>query len=88
MSPPTLQRGRKHLVDVRGSGLRQDHETVILKGGRAVPEVRVVGKRYVSPELLQVQLDVPPKTKTGDYTLRLVAPDGVRSNIVAFKIVK
>jgi len=88
MSPPNLHRSGKVLVDVRGSGLREDHQVIILKGGRTAPEVTVLRHKYVSPELLQVLLEVPPKTKTGDYTLRLLAPGGNRSNILAFKIVK
>jgi hypothetical protein len=83
-----VQRRPNVLVDVRGSGLRPDHNAVIFRNDRVVEDVRVVRHKYASQELIQLLLQLDPTAATGDYTLSLVAPDGSRSNTVVFKVVR
>jgi hypothetical protein len=86
LSPPSLQRRANVLVDVRGSGLRPDHRPLILRKGRPADSPRVTRQKHVGPELIQLVLEMNDKTPTGEYTLLLVGPDGVRSNAVVFQV--
>jgi serine/threonine protein kinase len=87
VSPPTLKRGGKpQLVDVRGQGLRSDHQAEIAQRSGVVVGVRVVGSRYVSEGLFQVLIAVDAEARPGVYDLVLVDGAGQRTNRVSIQL--
>jgi serine/threonine-protein kinase len=71
LSPPTLKRGARTLVDVRGTGLRPDMRATFRRGRSDAEGLRVVGKRFVDPTLLQLFIEVDAAEATGGHSLLL-----------------
>jgi len=86
LSPPNMQRRPSFLVDVRGTGLRADHQAVVLRGGSPAPGFQIVRQRYRDPELLQLLLKIDETAPKGDYTLVVRDPSGTSSNAIPFKL--
>lgn len=86
LSPPTLRRGARQLVDVRGSGLTPNHNPMLLKG-KAIPAgLTVTGARYVNDGLLQVFVQVDAAAPAGAYSMVLVDAQGVSTNPLRFDV--
>ncbi len=88
LTPPTLSRRPRVLVDVHGGWFRADHRPLILRKGQPVGSPKVARQKLVSSEVIQLLLTMDDKTDTGEYSLLLVGQDGVRSNAVIFEITK
>jgi hypothetical protein len=88
VSPPLLHRGANVLVDVRGVGLRSDHQARITRPREAIRGVEVMRQRYVGPALVQVLLHVDAGAPTGGYFLSLVDGAGNATNARPFEIGK
>ncbi len=85
VSPPTLRRGGRTLVDVRGTGLRADLVPALLKGRTPADGIRVLSQRFANPTLIQVFFEVDAGASTGSYTLSLGDAAG-ESNAVRFEV--
>jgi eukaryotic-like serine/threonine-protein kinase len=85
LSPPTLKRGGRTLVDVRGTGLRADLLPALLKGRTPADGIRVLSQRFANPTLIQVFFEVDAGASTGSYTLSLGDAAG-ESNAVRFEV--
>jgi hypothetical protein len=88
LTPPTLARRPRVLVDVHGGWFRADHRALILRKGQPVRSPRVARQKLVSSEVIQLLLTMDDKTDTGEYSLLLVGQDGVRSNAILFQLTK
>jgi hypothetical protein len=86
LSPPNMQARPSFLVDVRGTGLRQEHRAVVLRGGSPAPGFEIVRQRYRNPELLQLLLKIDASTPKGDYVLAVRDAGGALSNPISFKL--
>jgi hypothetical protein len=71
VSPPTLKRGGRTLVDVRGTSLRAGLLPALLKGRSAAEGIRVLSQRFVNPTLVQIFFEVDADAPTGSYTMSL-----------------
>jgi serine/threonine protein kinase len=85
VSPPTLKRGGRTLVDLRGTGLRSGLLPGLLKGRAPAEGIRVLSQRFVNPTLIQVFFEVDADAATGSYTLSLGDGAG-ESNGVRFEV--
>jgi hypothetical protein len=86
LSPPTLRRGGRQLVDVRGSGLTPNHNPTLLKGKAIVAGLTVTGARFVNEGLLQVFIQVDAAVPTGAYVLLLTDGEGRQTNALRFDV--
>jgi hypothetical protein len=71
VSPPSLRRGQRTLVDVRGQNLYAGLSAALLRGGRPAEGVRVVQQRFVNSTLLQVFIEVDAQAASGGYAVLL-----------------
>lgn len=86
LSPPTLRRGARQLLDVRGTGITPGHNPMLLKG-KAIPAgLTVTGARYVNDTLLQVFVQVDAATPAGAYSMVLVDGQGLSTNALRFDV--
>jgi len=88
LTPPTLARRPRVLVDVHGGWFRADHRALILRKGQPVGSPKVARQKLASSEVIQLLLTMDDKTETGEYSLVLVGQDGVRSNAIVFQVTK
>ena len=88
MAPPTVRRGQRQLVDVRGEHLRADLQARFQHKGRAAAGVEVARQKAADPGLLQMLLVIGPDTPTGSYSLSFVDAQGRASNAVLFEVVQ
>lgn len=87
VSPPTLRRGQKTLVDVRGQGLYKGLGAALLRGGRPADGLRAREHRFVSASLVQVFIEVDAGAAAGSYDL--ILSDGTSvTNAVRFDVAK
>jgi serine/threonine protein kinase len=81
VSPPVLKRGARTLVDVRGTGLRNNMQVTLFKGRAFADGLRIVGRRYVNPTLIQVFIETEPGLASGTYALTLGDDQGSTNNL-------
>jgi hypothetical protein len=86
LSPPTLRRGAKQLVDVRGTGLTASHNPTLSKGKAAAPGLTVTGLRYVNESLVQVFIEVAADAPAGAYAIILTDGQGESTNPLRFDV--
>ncbi len=87
VSPPSLRRGQRTLVDVRGQNLYSGLAALLLRGGRAAEGIRVVQQRFVNPTLLQVFIEVDAEAAPGSYAV-LLSDGQTVTNAVRFDVAK
>lgn len=87
VSPPTLRRGQRTLVDVRGQNLYAGQGAALLRNGRPAEGVRVVGQRFVNATLVQVFVEVDAQAAPGPYSVLLSDGQNV-TNAVRFDVAK
>jgi hypothetical protein len=76
-----LKRGARTLVDVRGTGLRNNMQVTLFKGRAFADGLRIVGRRYVNPTLIQVFIETEPGLASGTYALTLGDDQGSTNNL-------
>jgi hypothetical protein len=87
VSPPTLRRGARTLVDVRGTGLRPGMQASLVKGRAAAEGLVVVNQRFVNATLIQVFLEVQSGAPPGAYSVSLADGQG-STNPARFEVAK
>jgi hypothetical protein len=87
VSPPSLRRGQRTLVDVRGQNLYAGQGAALLRNGRPAEGVRVLQQRFVNPTLVQVFIEVDAQATPGAYSLLLSDGQNV-TNAVRFDVAK
>ncbi len=86
LSPPTLRRGVKQLVDIRGSGLTANHNPTLSKGKAAASGLSVTGLRYVNESLIQVFIQVAADAPAGAYAIVLTDARAESTNSLRFDV--
>ncbi len=86
LSPPTLRRGAKQLVDVRGTGLTANHNPTLSKGKAAPSGLTVTGLRYVNETLIQIFIQVAADAPAGAYAVLLTDARGQSTNPLRFDV--
>jgi serine/threonine-protein kinase len=87
VSPPSLRRGQRTLVDVRGQNLYAGQGAALLRNGRPAEGVRVLQQRFVNPTLVQVFIEVDAQAAPGPYSLLLSDGQNV-TNAARFDVAK
>jgi len=87
ISPPSLRRGQRTLVDVRGQNLYAGQGAALLRNGRPAEAARVLQQRFVNPTLVQVFIEVDAQATPGPYSLLLSDGQNV-TNAVRFDVAK
>jgi hypothetical protein len=88
VSPLMVKRGITTMLDVRGTGLRADHQARIVKLKEAVTGVSVVRQKWVDPTLIKVLVNIDVGATAGAYAVGLVDGQGTQTNALTFSVSK
>lgn len=88
VSPLTVSRGGKALLDVRGTSLRTTHRVQIVPLKKAPAGITVVRQKLVSDVLITVLLDLTRDVSPGEYGVVVEEVQGGRSNTLVFTVAK
>jgi hypothetical protein len=88
LSPVTVRRPGKVLLDLRGSGFHADLRARVV-ALRAAPRGLVVARqKWVSPGLITVLLELEDAATPGEYAIALEDVSGARSKPLSFTVTK
>jgi hypothetical protein len=76
LSPLTIRRPGKHLLDLRGTGLRPDLRARILPLKEVPRGITVARQKWVSASLVTVLLELDENVAPGAYAIALEDPAG------------
>ncbi len=88
VSPLAVKRGVTTMLDVRGTGLRSDHQARIMRVKEAVSGVSVVRQKWVDPTLIKVLVNIEAGATPGLYGVALVDGGGTSTNGLNFTVAK
>jgi hypothetical protein len=88
VSPLNVKRGITTLLDVRGTGLRSDHQARIMRVKEAVTGVSVVRQKWVDATLIKVLVNIETNATPGLYGVALVDAGGTSTNGLNFTVAK
>lgn len=88
VSPLAVKRGITTMLDVRGTGLRSDHQARIMRVKEAVTGISVVRQKWVDPTLIKVLVNIEANATPGLYGVALVDGGGTSSNGLNFTVSK
>jgi hypothetical protein len=88
ISPLTVRRGGATMIDLRGSGLRPDHQARIVKVKENTDGISVARQKYVDATLIKVLLNLNPNVPPGAYAVTLSDGAGGMTNTLSFTVVK
>jgi hypothetical protein len=88
VSPLAVKRGITTMLDVRGTGLRSDHQARIMRVKEAVSGVSVVRQKWVDPTLIKVLVNIEASATPGLYGVALVDGGGTSTNGLNFTVAK
>lgn len=88
VSPLAVKRGITTMLDVRGTGLRSDHQARIMRVKEAVSGVSVVRQKWVDPTLIKVLVNIEASATPGLYGVALVDGGGASTNGLNFTVSK
>jgi hypothetical protein len=88
VSPLAVKRGITTMLDVRGTGLRSDHQARILRVKEAVTGVSVVRQKWVDPTLIKVLVNIDTGATPGAYAVALFDAQGTQTNGLNFTVSK
>jgi cytoskeletal protein RodZ len=88
VSPLAVKRGITTLLDVRGTGLRSDHQARIMRVKEAVTGVSVVRQKWVDATLIKVLVNIETSATPGLYGVALVDAGGASTNGLNFTVAK
>jgi len=88
VSPLTVARGNKALLDVRGSSLRTSHRVQIVPLKKPPTGITVVRQKLVNDGLITVLIDLGKDVSPGEYGLVVEDALGPRSNTLIFTVTK
>ena len=88
VSPLAVKRGITTMLDVRGTGLRSDHQARIVRVKEAVTGVSVVRQKWVDPTLIKVLVNIETGATPGAYAVALVDDQGTQTNGLNFTVSK
>jgi hypothetical protein len=88
VSPLSVRRGGQTMLDLRGSGLRADHQARIVKVKEATNGISVVRQKFVDGTLIKVLVNLEPNVSPGAYAVVLADGAGGMTNTLPFTVVK
>jgi hypothetical protein len=88
VSPLTVARPGKVLLDIRGSALRPEHHVLIVPLKKAPSGISVVRQKLQGDALITVLLNLDASVSPGEYGLAVEDAQGVRSNTLVFTVTK
>ncbi|MGH7361302.1 MAG: serine/threonine protein kinase [Candidatus Methylomirabilales bacterium] len=88
VSPLTVRRGGTTMLDLRGSGLRPDHQARLVKVKENTDGISVARQKYMDPTLIRVLLNLDPNVPPGAYAIALSDGGGGMTNTLPFTVVK
>jgi hypothetical protein len=88
LSPLSVRRPGKVLLDLRGSGLRPDQRARVLPLRHAPRGITVVRQKWVDAALVTVLLDLDETVAAGAYAIALEDAAGGRTTSLSFTVTK
>jgi hypothetical protein len=88
LSPLSIRRPGKALLDLRGTGLRSDLRARVLPLREALRGITLARQKWVSAELMTVLLELDDTVAPGAYGIVLEDPAGVQTKSLAFTVTK
>lgn len=88
VSPLTVRRGGQTMLDLRGSGLRPDHQARIVRIKEATNGISVVRQKFVDPTLIKVLVNLDTNVAPGAYAVVLGDGGGAMTNTLPFNVAK
>jgi len=88
LSPLTVKRGGRALLDLRGSGLRSDQHVQILGVKDPAKGISVVRQKWTSANLVTVLLELDANVSPTIYAIALESANGDRTNVLHFTVTK
>jgi hypothetical protein len=88
VSPPSIRRPGKHVLDLRGTGLRPDLRVRVLPLKEAPHGITVVRQICKGPGLFQVLIDLDANVTPGGYAIALADPSGGQTGALTFTVTK
>jgi hypothetical protein len=88
LSPLSVKRPGRVLIDLRGAGLRSDLQVRVLQVKETPRGITVVRQRWTSPTLLSALLELDGTVAPGVYAIALEDASGTRTNTLQLHITK
>jgi hypothetical protein len=88
LSPLSVRRPGRALLDLRGTGLRADLQARILPLREAPRGISVARQKWVSASLMTVLLELEETVTPGVYAVALEDPSGRRTKPLQFTVTK
>lgn len=88
LSPLSVRRPGRALLDLRGTGLRPDLRTRVLPLREAPRGISVARQKWVSSNLVTVLLELEGTVTPGAYAIALEDPSGVQTRPLQFTVTK
>jgi hypothetical protein len=88
VSPLTVPRPGKALLDIRGNALRPEHHVLVVALKKAPSGISVVRQKLQGDALITVLLNLDASVSPGEYGLAVEDARGVRSNTLIFTVTK
>jgi hypothetical protein len=88
VSPLTVRRPGKVLLDVRGTGLRPEHRAKVVPVKEMPHGITIARQKYVNDTLLTILLELDPTVSPGAYALVLENQRGPLTNQLTFTVTK
>jgi len=88
VSPLTVKRGITTMLDVRGTGLRADHQARIVRVKEATDGVSVVRQKWIDPTMIKVLVNIDNGAAPGTYGVAVVDGRGVQTSTLSFTVTK
>jgi hypothetical protein len=76
------------MLDVRGTGLRPDHQARILKLKEAPTGISVVRQKFVDGTLVKVLVSLDDSVVPGVYAVALADAQGTITNSLSFTVAR
>ena len=88
LSPLSVRRPGRALLDLRGTGLRSDMRVRVLPLREAPRGISVARQKWVSATLVTVLLELEETVTPGAYALALEDPSGHQTKPLQFTVTK
>jgi hypothetical protein len=88
VSPLSVKRPGRVLIDLRGAGLRSDLQVRVLPVKETPRGITVLRQKWTSPTLLSVLLELDGSVTPGVYAIALEDASGMRTNALQLQIAK
>jgi len=88
LSPPSVRRPGRVLLDIRGTGLRSDQRARILPLKEAPRGITIVRQKWTGPNLVTILLELDGSVTPAAYAIALEGANGDRTNPLQLSVTK